>query len=79
MSGKDLIQKIAFFCQIVQDALDIAKKGRTCIVVAHRLSTVQNADKICVMQKGKIIEKGTHEELLAVQGHYYQLTQRQVI
>jgi len=63
----------------VQAALDEAKIGRTCIIVAHRLSTIQNADVICVVQKGKIVERGTHEELVALKGQYYQLTQRQTL
>ncbi|XKL66217.1 hypothetical protein PGB90_009637 [Kerria lacca] len=65
--------------KIVQAALDNAKKGRTCIVVAHRLSTIQNADKICVVNAGKIVESGTHEELLQLKGQYYELTQRQFL
>lgn len=70
---------IAKFLQIVQAALDKAKEGRTCIVVAHRLSTIQNADSICVVSKGEIVESGTHKELLEAKGHYYELTQRQVL
>lgn len=67
------------FSQIVQAALDRAKEGRTCIVVAHRLSTIQNADLICVVSKGEIVESGTHKELLEAKGYYYELTQRQVL
>ena len=48
-------------------------KGRTSIVIAHRLSTVQNADKIIVIEKGNIIERGTHNELLALNGLYHKL------
>lgn len=59
--------------QIVQAALDEARKGRTCIVIAHRLSTVQNADKIVVINKGTIVEEGTHQELLSRKGAYFQL------
>lgn len=44
--------------QIVQEALDKAREGRTCVVIAHRLSTVQNADCICVIKDGKVVEKG---------------------
>lgn len=65
--------------QIVQAALDKAKDGRTCIVVAHRLSTIQNADMICVVSKGEIVEKGTHEDLMEAKGHYFELTQRQIL
>ncbi|XP_075287295.1 bile salt export pump isoform X2 [Opisthocomus hoazin] len=57
----------------VQAALDKAREGRTCIVIAHRLSTIQNADIIAVMSQGLIIERGTHEELMAMEGAYYKL------
>lgn len=63
--------------KIVQEALDRAQQGRTCIVVAHRLCTVQNADVIGVVHKGRIIEQGTHEELIEKRGYYYRLTERQ--
>ncbi|KAK9367914.1 P-loop containing nucleoside triphosphate hydrolase protein [Lipomyces kononenkoae] len=62
---------------IVQDALDRASKSRTTIVIAHRLSTVTNADMIVVMKSGAIIENGTHAELIASRGHYYELVQTQ--
>ncbi|CAL1269177.1 unnamed protein product [Larinioides sclopetarius] len=61
----------------VQDALDQAKQGRTCIVIAHRLSTIQNADCIAVIDGGKIVEKGTHQELVNNKGIYYNLIKRQ--
>ncbi|XP_042330140.1 ATP-dependent translocase ABCB1 isoform X2 [Sceloporus undulatus] len=59
--------------KIVQEALDKARQGRTCIVIAHRLSTVQNADSIAVIQNGKVTEQGTHQQLLAAKGIYYSL------
>lgn len=59
--------------QTVQSALDEARKGRTCIVIAHRLSTIQTADIIAVMSRGAVIEKGTHDDLMAKKGAYYKL------
>ena len=53
-------------------------KGRTVIIVAHRLSTVSNADNIVVLDKGKIIEQGTHRELTALKGDYYRLVKNQL-
>ncbi|KAK9234443.1 P-loop containing nucleoside triphosphate hydrolase protein [Lipomyces kononenkoae] len=64
---------------VVQEALDRAAKNRTTIVVAHRLSTIKDADMIVVMKKGEIIETGTHNELLAMKGEYYDLVQSQKI
>lgn len=60
----------------IQQAFDAAMQDRTTIVIAHRLSTIENADCIVVMDQGKIVEQGTHHELLAMQGAYYQLHQR---
>ncbi|XP_040289632.1 ATP-binding cassette sub-family B member 5-like isoform X1 [Bufo bufo] len=65
--------------KVVQQALDQARKGRTCIMIAHRLSTVQNADLIVVMKNGRVIEKGTHQQLLANRGEYYELVNAQTI
>ena len=48
-------------------------QGRTCFVIAHRLSTIRNADEILVMDKGEIVERGTHDTLLKERGTYYQL------
>ncbi|XP_036947510.1 bile salt export pump-like [Acanthopagrus latus] len=57
----------------VQAALDKAREGRTCIVIAHRLSTIQNSDIIAVMSRGFVIEKGSHDQLMALKGAYYKL------
>ncbi|XP_038151853.1 bile salt export pump [Cyprinodon tularosa] len=57
----------------VQEALDKAREGRTCIVIAHRLSTIQNSDIIAVMSRGFVVEKGTHDQLMAMNGAYYKL------
>ena len=62
---------------LVQDALDKLMHGRTTLVIAHRLSTIKGADQICVMQDGRIIERGTHNELIAQQGAYKHLVDMQ--
>ncbi|KAM4705764.1 ATP-dependent translocase ABCB1-like [Rhinophrynus dorsalis] len=64
--------------KVVQKALDDARQGRTCVVIAHRLTTVQNADIIAVIQNGEVVEQGTHNKLLAKQGAYYALVNSQV-
>lgn len=63
--------------KLVQEALENMMKNRTSIVIAHRLSTIQNADNIVVMQRGEIVEQGTHQELLAKNGMYKRLVEMQ--
>ncbi|WP_426429880.1 ABC transporter ATP-binding protein [Winogradskyella sp. HB-48] len=63
--------------RLVQDALENMMKNRTSIIIAHRLSTIQNADLIVVMQKGEVVEQGTHSELLAKNGAYKKLVDMQ--
>ena len=58
---------------LVQKGTDALMKGRTVFVIAHRLSTVQNSDVIIVLDQGRIIESGSHKELIAKKGKYYQL------
>jgi subfamily B ATP-binding cassette protein MsbA len=64
---------------LVQVALENMMKNRTSIVIAHRLSTIQKADEIIVLQKGKIIEKGTHDTLIVKNGMYKKLVDMQSI
>ena len=63
--------------RLVQDAIDKMMHTRTSIIIAHRLSTIKHADEIIVLQKGLIVEKGNHEELIRKQGYYYRLVQMQ--
>lgn len=63
--------------KVVQAALDAATRGRTTIAVAHRLSTIQRADLIYVLDQGEVVESGTHRELLRKKGRYYELVHLQ--
>ncbi|KAM3965965.1 multidrug resistance protein homolog 49 [Aphomia sociella] len=63
--------------KIVQEALDRASEGRTCLIIAHRLATIQNADMICVLDRGIVAEMGTHSELIAKKGIYAKLYELQ--
>jgi ABC-type multidrug transport system fused ATPase/permease subunit len=64
---------------LIQDALDRLLAGRTAVVIAHRLSTIRNADLICVINEGEIVERGSHEALLARGGLYRELYERQFV
>ena len=64
---------------IVQSALDRAREGRTTIVIAHQLSTIQTADVIASIEDGQVVEQGTHAELIDKKGLYYDLVMTQVI
>lgn len=63
--------------KLVQEALERLMKNRTTLVIAHRLSTIKNASQICVMHEGEIVEHGTHDELLALNGYYTRLVEMQ--
>jgi subfamily B ATP-binding cassette protein MsbA len=65
--------------RLVQDAINNMMQNRTSIVIAHRLSTIRHADEIIVLQKGKIVERGTHSELLALNGFYRKLVEMQEV
>ena len=64
--------------RLVQDALENLMKNRTSLVIAHRLSTVRNADLICVFHDGEIVERGTHDELMELSGKYKKLHKMQM-
>lgn len=59
--------------KLIQEALDYASKGRTTIVISHRLSAIKGADKIVFIREGKVIEEGNHEDLMLLEGAYYQM------
>jgi ATP-binding cassette subfamily B protein/subfamily B ATP-binding cassette protein MsbA len=65
--------------RLVQDALEKLMQNRTTIIIAHRLSTIRNADLICVMHEGEIVERGTHDELIALNGYYSRLCAMQSV
>jgi subfamily B ATP-binding cassette protein MsbA len=63
--------------RLVQDALERLMKTRTTIAIAHRLSTIKSADEICVLHEGEIVERGTHDQLVAIDGYYKKLNDMQ--
>ncbi|QFK72031.1 ABC transporter ATP-binding protein [Pradoshia sp. D12] len=63
---------------LIQEAMEVLKKGRTTFIIAHRLSTIKSADQILVLDKGKIVERGNHDELMELKGKYYQMYELQI-
>jgi ATP-binding cassette subfamily B protein len=62
---------------LIQDALERLMKGRTSIIIAHRLFTIRHVDRIIVLHKGQLVEQGTHDDLLSKQGYYHRLYELQ--
>lgn len=73
-SEHDMMKNVIFFLKMLQ-----ASQGRTTIIVAHRLSTIQNADHIITMKDGAVVEQGTHQELMGKRGVYYELVTLQTL
>jgi subfamily B ATP-binding cassette protein MsbA len=65
--------------RLVQDAINKMMANRTSIVIAHRLSTIRHADEIIVLQRGQIVERGTHDQLIAIEGFYHKLVKMQEV
>ena len=63
--------------EIIQNAINVVKEGRTTFMIAHRLSTIAHADQIFVLDKGEIVERGTHDELLQLKGQYAEMVDLQ--
>ncbi len=63
--------------ELIQNAMDVLKEGRTTFIIAHRLSTIQHANQILVLSQGEIVEQGTHQQLLSVDGHYAEMVRMQ--
>ena len=63
---------------MVQEALEHVMRNRTTVIIAHRLSTIRSADEIVCMKNGEVVEKGSHTELMELQGFYYNLVSQQV-
>ncbi|MFW6289125.1 MAG: ABC transporter ATP-binding protein, partial [Spirochaetota bacterium] len=65
--------------RLIQDAVQTVLKGRTSFIIAHRLSTIRRADRVLVIDQGRVIEEGDHNELLALRGKYYHLYTNQFL
>ena len=72
---KQIVETVQLTLDIIQKALADLSTGRTTLVIAHRLQTIRNADKICVVEQGQVLEEGTHDALLARHGRYAALHQ----